>query len=315
MRSTLRSDPAGNALYWFERIRSYDYDGELTGYQRLVRYDLRSKRAERMFDDARGPLALTRDGMLVGRDARNDWVALVADDGAIQDLTYGDLDVIDFELVDDHTIALLAEGEGEPAVYVLDLDRPRPQHLIDADILLSTSGGSVYVVVDDKGVVIDAKTREQQPFAWSPGAKPNQDGLVYVEGQSVAVRSMRTGEARTLVKEAAPWKVVHQTGSVLARTPPAGGVSRAAVFANGDVRHLPSVRGGASILSTTNVGDQVWALIGHNTSNYVGDLANTPAESEVCLLPASGDVTFPGTAPWARSTSARRACSSPCAST
>jgi hypothetical protein len=230
---------------------------------------------------------------VVGRSAQKDWVALIDANGAVQDIVEGHFEVTDYELIDDHTLALLVAGDGERAVYTVDLDRPRPQHLIDADILLSTSQGRVFVVTkDDQGILIDPKSRAQQTFTWTAGSVPVEDNLLFVKDQSVVTRNMRSGNDRPIISHARDWKLRHQSGSVLARTPPRNEVSYAALFTNGEVRNLPDVRGGASIISTTNVGDQVWALVGHNTTNYIGDLAKTDAEADICLLPKSGHVTF-----------------------
>jgi hypothetical protein len=43
VRADLVASPDGGSLYWLEATRNYDYDGELRGTERLVRYDLRTR--------------------------------------------------------------------------------------------------------------------------------------------------------------------------------------------------------------------------------------------------------------------------------
>lgn len=139
-RSALAADPDGDALYWHETVTIRSFDAERATFQRLVRFDLRTRRSERLLDYV-APMMLFMRGKLVMLRPGNRWrIVMLEDDGAVQALTPDYLGVIDVEPLDEHTLVFLATGDGAKAVYTLDLDNPRPEYLADAGVLLSTSG-------------------------------------------------------------------------------------------------------------------------------------------------------------------------------
>lgn len=293
LRRALHADPAGGALYWFEARTGYGFDSDLYWYYQLVRYDLRNRRLDIVADHVTTPLHFLQDKVLVSREtSETNSLAMIGRDGRMQALLPDHFDVRDFEILDDHTLAVLAGGHGPRAVYLLDLNRPRPRHLIDAGLLLSTLGGKVFVRVDDAGIAIDAKTGERQSFAVDEVSWPLSGSAFWVEGSKVHSRSMTTGATQVAVATKQSWKLTHHGESILARSAVEKGRSAAMLLTGGAVTPLPTVRGGASILGATQLDGKFWALIGHNTANYSGDLASTNAETDVCLLPARSEVTF-----------------------
>jgi hypothetical protein len=294
VRTALVAAPDGSALYWVENVREYDFDSEQGTNTRLVRFDLRTRQAKALTDHASVPLRPFDGGVLARRPGGNHRAIFVDNDGRVQELTPSYLDVLDIEVVDRRTLALLADGDGARAVYTLDIEQPRPEHLIDATALLSASAGRVYVRVDeDAGVAIDLETRMRQAFTISKDATPLGDRAVVVDGEKVVLQSLTSGERETVVRTLRPWKLVYQVDTVLARTQPKADESAAWLVAGGKATKLPTVLGGASILRTARAGTQAWALIGHNTTNYAGDLAGTEAEADVCVLPETREATFP----------------------
>ncbi len=292
-RNALIASPDGTALYWLENVYSADYDADLYSYARLMRYDLRSQRTDTVLDHAGGPVQFINGLVLATRRVDDNFrVVIVGSDGHVQELTPVSLDVSDVEVLDARTIAFLADGIGARAVYTLDLGELRPYHLIDADRLLSTSAGRVFVQVEDRGIAIDAKTRKQEPFVPRDGAVPNADTVLYVEKNRVNAKKMMTDDNKEVITAPRDWRLTYQVGSVLARTPPRDDKSYAYVIADGRATQLTTVVGGASIIRATSIGNRTWALIGHNTMNYAGDLATTGPEADICLLPADDEVTY-----------------------
>jgi hypothetical protein len=86
---------------------------------------------------------------------------------------------------------------------------------------------------------------------------------------------------------------VYLGDTTLVRTAPKDNRSYASMIDGDVVQPLPTVVGGASILTAAKAGTQMWALIGHNSANFIGDLADTTAEVDVCRLPNTGEVTYP----------------------
>ncbi|NVB83293.1 MAG: hypothetical protein HOV81_33285 [Kofleriaceae bacterium] len=294
IRTQLTAGPDGR-LYWLERARDYDFDAELTGVNRLVRYDLRNRRAEVVFDDAGAPIRFIGGQLLALRHSHSgSWtLVLLAGDLHTQELTSSSLDVRDVEVLDAHTVVFLAEGVGARAVYVLGLDELKPYHLVDADILLSASGGHVFARKGDDVLVVDVKTRAISKVPYIRKSEPQGASLVHLDGERVLVHDMLSHETKPVELAARKWKLVYQGDTTLARTAPSGGRSYASVVANGRATALPTIVGRASIVSTAELDRRTWALIAHNTTNYQGDVGETDAEADVCALPAAGDVTVP----------------------
>jgi len=292
-RTSLVADPLGGGLYWFEPVRTHDFNSDLHGYETLVRYDLSSHRLEVIADHVTLPVTVLGDKVIVSRVVDKTATLALVDRGRhVQSLLPDYLTPVDVEPIDDHTIAVLANGDGPRAVYTLDLDRPRPHHLIDADVLVSTWGGRVLVYVDQDLVSIEPNGR-RRPLA-KPGdtAHPQGQDAYTVVDSAIHVHRMIGGDDRTIVGDKRRWKLSNQSGSILARTPPDADRSYAYLLAANTAKPLPTVTGGTSIVGAAQLGGQTWALIGHPSVNYVGDLGDTDAETEVCLLPASGTVAF-----------------------
>jgi hypothetical protein len=292
-RSELTADPEGNALYWFEPVRAWDFDAEMSGYSNLVRFDLRTRELTRVADHVRAPIIFTRLGIVVPRDVGEfRSLYLVERTGNLQQLLPDYLRPDDAERIDDHTIAVLARGDTRHAVYVLDLDRPRPTFLIEADTLLSVSGTVVFTQKDADGVSVDLATGVRRKFSVPNKVTPQGSDLWYVADQKIHVRSMTTDADRAPPVPARPWKLVHEYGQVLARTSPKDGDVYALLLRNGAAEKLADIRGKVTVMEALVADERTWALIGHNSSNYDGDVALTNAETDVCVLPETGSVTF-----------------------
>jgi hypothetical protein len=292
-RSRLTADPAGDALYWFEPVRALDFDAALRTYDQLVRFDLRTRELTRLVDHVRSPIVFTRDGIVVRRDIGDDLsLALLDHSGQVRSLLPDFMAPDDAEPIDDHTIAVLARGDAPRAVYVLDLDHPKPKFLIEADVLLSTSGTKVFTLKDDDGISVDLVTGEQRKFSVTPKLHPQGSDLWYVSDRKLHVRSMTTGADRAIVAPANAWKLVHERGQVLARTSQKDGNSQSLLLRDGAATTLAAVGGGVTVLEATMLGERAWALIGHNTGNYSGDIGDTNAEADVCVIAKSGVTPF-----------------------
>jgi len=292
-RTSLVADPLGGGLYWFEPVRTHDFNSDLHGYEILVRYDLASHRVDVVADHVVLPVTVLGDKVIVSRVVdKTTTLALVDRDRHVQSLLPDYLAPVDIEPIDDHTIAVLANGDGPRAVYTLDLDRPRPHHLIDADVLVSTWGGRVIVYVDQDLISIEPNGRRKTLPKPGDTAHPQGQDAYTVVDSAIRVHRMIGGDERTIVGDKRTWKLSNQSGSILARTPPEAGSSYAYLLASNTAKALPTVTGGTSIVGAAQLGGQTWALIGHPSVNYIGDLGDTDAETEVCLLPASGNVAF-----------------------
>jgi hypothetical protein len=294
VRDSLVASPDGQSLYWEELARNYDYDGELEATWNLVRYDLGERRATEIVSDVTTPIRFVGGDLVVPRYRDgNPRLTLVGHDGHLQELTPVSHYVEDVELVNSHTIAFLAEGVGARAVYTLDLAELRPYALVDADALLTTAGDNVLVRVDDDIAIVDPKTKQTSRVPYPRKSTVLGEHLFLVDGESVIEQDVRTGSPKPVISKPGNWKLVYQGDSVLARTPPDDDKSFAYVLTGSNAKQLPTVVGGASIIATTDSGSKTWALIAHNTSNYIGDVADTTAEADVCLLPARDQVSYP----------------------
>lgn len=296
VRAELVADPNGQWLYWLERNRNYDYDADMNESWHLMGYNVRTRQTELVVDDASGPIMFIGGQLLVTQHTARVRLMLRTSDGHTQEVTPTWLDIEDVEPVDAHTIAFLATGDGPRAVYMLDVNEQRSYHLADADTLLSSAGGKVFTRVEDEVVIVDARTRETTTVPWIKKSIPQGDRLLYVEKGNVLASNMVTHATASLVTTNRPWRLTYQGASTLARTAPAENRSYAYLITGDAVTPLPTVVGGASILGTAQIGKDgkdTWALIGHNSANYIGDLAKTDAEVDVCLLPTTSEVTYP----------------------
>jgi hypothetical protein len=291
-RQNLVADPAGEGMYWLEDSTSRNIDGDIHRWSQVVHYDLRSHHREVVRANIGAPLVVLRGKLLALRLTTNPTVAIVARDGTTQDLTPANLKVVDFEPVDEHTIAFIADGDGPRAVYTLDIDLPRPRYVVDADTLLDAADGHVFVLDGEQGIAIDLRSGERTTFKPTGHLFPVGIYQVEAEGSMVRGHSMIDGKVRTLVDTPDDWRFVYTPGAVLARTPPQHDVSEAVLLTATGTIPLPSVAGGTTLLGVANLDSDRWALVGHNTTNYVGDLADNSSESDVCLLPTSGTAVF-----------------------
>jgi hypothetical protein len=292
-RSQLVVGPDGESLYWLEEVRVVDFEAESQSYYRLMRFDFRTRRVDVVMDHAAAPVQFIAGEPLLLESGDDYRLVLIRPDGQVQELTPSYLDVFDFEIINDHAIAFLAEGDGKRAIYTLDLNEPRPAYLLDADVLLSTHDGNVYARVDELGVIIDPKTGKRDTFVPRKHAEPVGDIAYYVDSGTVKAESMSTGRGKAGVATPGDWKLVHQADSVLVRTPVRAGRSSAWLLRGDQATPLPDLVGGTSLLGVATRGAQTWAVVGHNSSNFVRDLGKTSPEADICLLPETGDVSFP----------------------
>jgi hypothetical protein len=294
VRYRLAAAPDGSSLYWFERLRNYDYDSDLDSSLRLMRYDVRSRETKEVFENATPPIRFIGGQLLALRvrdsEAR---LVLVGNDGHLQELTDTTLDVYDVELVDSHTIAFLASGVGATAVYTLDLSELRHYPLVDADTLLGTSAGTVFVRQGDDVVAVNTKTKAVTRSAYVMRSVGLGDHLFYVENGTVIAQDITSGSPKPTITTERAWKLAHQGDTILARTAVDDSKSFASVVTGERVVPLPTVTGGASIVATAQIGAKTWALVAHNTANYIGDVGDTDAEADVCLLPSTTEVSYP----------------------
>jgi hypothetical protein len=294
VRDSLSASPDGTSLYWLELLRNYDYDADLYGPWRLMRYDLQSRTTTQVVESATGQVRFIGGQPLIlrmrGSDAR---LVLVGNDGHLQELAHPGLDVYQVELVDSHTIVFLAQGLGAQAVYTLDLSELRHYPLIDADALLGTSGATVFVRQGDDIVAINTKTKATTRTPFVDRSVVLGDHLFYVEKEQVILQDIATGTPKPSITTNHAWKLVYQGDTILARTAVDHDKSFAYIITGDRATPLPTVTGGASIVRTVQVGTKMWALVAHNTQNYIGDVGDTNAEADVCLLPSSTEVAYP----------------------
>lgn len=286
-RTALRADPRGGGLYWLERAMARDFDGNDRSFDRLVRYDLATKRATTLFEPVSTPIQFTKDGVLVvSKRGENAALVHIQADGFVQALLPSYFDVKDVEPIDGTRYAVAAGVDNKWRIFTLDLDAPRPVHLYDADVLLSAVRGTVFVRDGKRTFAVDAETGEAAPRDVSAAGMPDRELVYFVEDQQVKVKSLATNETRTLVEDRRRWMLLHQSDSVLAR---AGTVNyqHAVLLQAGKATPLPRLRGGTSIVGLARLADATYALVGHNTSHVDGDLWAWAHEADVCMLDTS----------------------------
>jgi hypothetical protein len=291
-RRSLIADPAGKGLYWLEAERIRDWDGDIDVHWNLVHFDLRTRRSERVSTYNGSPLIANGEDVLGLRYNGNAAIARFRRDGTVEDLTPDYLDVLDFELVKGGLV-FIAEGEGPRAAYSMTLEGSSPTYLVDADTLLATAGDKVFLRTKDAGIALDLHTGARSSFKPSKHLTPLASDEVEVEDWRIVAHSMLDGSVRPLLPAKLPWDLRYSPGAVLARTPPDHELSEAVLLTPGDAITLPTLTGGTSLLGVTVGSGDRWALVGHNTANYLGDLAEIDPEADVCLLPATGTVAFP----------------------
>lgn len=289
-------DDGRQTLYWLQDVPQYDFDRALHTYTELMRFDLDTRTLWPVADDVRMPLRWMQ-GHMVARRAMpptfNTALVAIRSDGQIQSLVPDHLDVVDFEPIDDHRIALLADGEGPRGIYTVEFDGKRPVRLMDADRLQTISGERVIATVGDHLVSVDMKTGKQERLVRRERTTPNERFALWVDHDFVKERDVFSGREQVIVGDAQPWKLGYQHGSVLARTKPdKSNASRAYLISAGIARKLPTVVGGATISATTELAGHMWALIAHNTTNFAGDFVDQDVESDICMMPPSGKVSF-----------------------
>jgi hypothetical protein len=293
LRYHLQASPDGVSLYWLEATRQYDYNNIFRSFDNLVRYDLRERRAEVLIDHVERPLVL-RGGDVYTRRKRGEVHELVRVNRRkeVQILTPDYLDVLDVSEVDEKTLVFLADGDGNRAVYRFELDRPRYHYLGDATELYGVDGDRVYVAAKDGATVINLKTAVATPLGDVKRDVAHGKYLYTVVDETVHVLDLANGTDKVAIDKKAKWRVYDQYDSVLARTAPVDERSMGYALVDGVAKPLPNVIGGTSLFGTSKVGNKLWALVGHNTANSLGDTADTVAESDVCVLPESGPAVF-----------------------
>lgn len=293
LRYHLQAAPDAISVYWLEAVRQYDYNNIFRSFDNLVRYDLRDRRAEVMLDHVERPLVI-REGDVYTRRKRGEVRELVRVNRRkeVQVLTPDYLDVIDMSEADANTLVFLADGDGNRAVYRFSLDQPRYHYLGDATELYGVNGDRVYVSAKDGATVINLKTGVQTPLGEVTRDVAHGRFLYTVKDEVIHALDLASGDDKVIVDKKAKWRVYDQYDSVLARTAPDDDRSMAYMLVDGAAKPLPNVIGGTSLFGTSKVGNKMWALIGHNTANTLGDPADTVAESDVCVLPEGGPAVF-----------------------
>jgi hypothetical protein len=283
----------GGGFYWIELVPVRSYDGDVERFTRLFRYDLATGRAEAVRDNIGSPLVAVGRDLLGLRLADKSEVVKVDRNGWVQGLTPDTLDVIDFEPADEHTIVFIADGVGPRAIFKLDLFNPRPTYVADADVLLDVSDGRVFALTGDDGFAIDLGSGARTAFKPPKHIFPVGHVMLEVEQSSVTAYDMLDGKTRPVAPRAGKWRLLYSSGTVLARTPATDNRSDAFLVKPTELEELPTLLGGTTLLGVTTVGQDRWALVGQNTINYSGDLADTASEADICLLPTTPTVTFP----------------------
>lgn len=285
-RYLIQADPNGGGLYWFDRVVARSYDGDDVSYNRLIRYDIAKHEEKVLRDRVTSPLLFTTNGEPLFLLYVGETKALVKTrpDGHMQFVTPDYFDVVDVEPIDLRRFAILANGDGKSALYLLDLDRPRPVLLTDADVLLSATRTTIYARLGQESFAYDIASGTKSARTVPAKAMPDEDfAYEYVDGK-ITSRSMRdNSEPGTLIEDRREYMLLHQTDSVLARAGK-GDEHHAVWLRNGSATKLPRLRGGTSFVGVTMLGKDMWALVGHNTSNYDGDLYTLTHEGDVCLI-------------------------------
>ena len=285
-RYLIQADPNGGGLYWFDRVVARNYDGNDVSYNRLIRYDIAKHQTTVLRDRVTSPLLFTANGdpLFIQYNGDNKALVQTRPDGHMQFVTPDYFDVVDVEQIDPRRFAVLANADGKSAVYLLDLDRPRPTLLFDADVLLSATRTTIYVRIGDKSYAVDIATGAKEERTVPPKAMPDEEHAYEAVGGKITSRSMRTNdEPRMLVDDRRDYTLLHQTDSVLARAGK-GDEHFAVWLRGGTATTLPRLRGGTSFVGVTKLGADTWAIVGHNTSNYDGDLYTLTHEGDICLI-------------------------------
>ncbi|HUS29358.1 MAG TPA: hypothetical protein VMZ53_12655 [Kofleriaceae bacterium] len=293
LRFHLEPDPRGDGLYWMEAVEYFDYLSGLRSFENLIRYDLRTRTTTVITDHVIKPLLFSDGDVYVRRSFGDKKEFVHIDKGKrVHTLTPDYLDVDDVLQLDETTFALLADGDGARAVYILATDRPRPRYLAEANALVGHDGTHVLLQKGAEYLSVDVATGAATPFKNVPGATVLGPRAFLVENDQIHVHHLIKGDDYVAVDKKNQWKLVFQRDSMLVRTAPKDDRSEAFLIEDGKATPLPSVSGGTSIYGTAKLGDRLWALIGHNTANSILDPADTVTESEVCALPAGGPVIF-----------------------
>jgi hypothetical protein len=293
LRFHLEADPRGDGLYWMEAVEYFDYLSGLRSFENLVRYDLRTRTQSVITDHVIKPLLFSDGDVYVRRSYGDKKEFVHVDKGRrVHTLTPDYLDVEDVLQIDEKTFALLADGDGVRAVYIITTDRERPRYLADADSLVGFEGKRVLIEKAGETKVVDIATGDTTPFVNVPGATVLGPLAYLVENEQVHVHHLLKGDDHVVIDKKGLWKLVFQRDSVLVRTAPKDERSEGYLLEDGKATPLPSISGGTSIYGTARLGDRVWALIGHNSANSILDPADTVTESEVCALPAGGPVIW-----------------------
>jgi hypothetical protein len=293
LRFHIEPDPRGDGLYWMEAVEYFDYLSGLRSFENLIRYDFRTRTQSIVTDHVVKPLLFSGGDVYVRRSYGDKQEFVHIDKGKrVHTLTPDYMDVHDVLQVDENTFALLADGDGFRAVYILTTDRPRPRYLHDADTLVGVDAKHVLIEKGVDTLAVEIATGKTTPFVNVPGATVLGTDAFIVENEQVRNYQLMGGENRIVIDRRAPWKLVFQRDSVLARTAPKDDRSEAFLIEKGKATPLPSVSGGTSIYGTARLGSRMWALIGHNSANSILDPAETVTESEVCSLPSGGPVIW-----------------------
>lgn len=293
LRYHLQASPDGVSVYWLEATRQYDYNNIFRSFDNLVRYDLRDRRADVLLDHVERPLVI-RDDDVYTRRKRGEVRELVRVNRRkeVQVLTPDYLDVLDIAEADEKTLVFLADGDGNRAVYRYEIDRPRYHYLGDATELYGVDGDRVYVAAKDGATVINLKTAIATPLGDVKRDVAHGRFLYTVVDETVHALDLANGNDKVVIDKKAKWRLYDQYDSVIARTGPVDDRSMAYTLVNGVPKQLPNVIGGTSLFGTSKAGNKMWALVGHNSANTLGDPADTVAESDVCVLPDGGPAVF-----------------------
>ena len=213
-RYLIQADPNGGGLYWFDRVVARNFDGDDVSYNRLIRYDIAKQQETVIRDRTTSPLMFTTNGepVFILYNGDNKVIVQARPDGHIQFATPDYMDVIDVEQIDPRRFAFLANADGKSSVYLLELDRPRPQLLVDADVLLSATRTTVYVRDGMKSYAVDIATGEKEEHVVAAKAMPDED-LAYeaIEGRIVSRSMHRSDEPRTLIDDRRDYSFLHPT--------------------------------------------------------------------------------------------------------
>jgi hypothetical protein len=296
-RYSLRLGPDG-AAWWIERTVVYDYDGNSSAAERLVRMDPTTGAAATIATGVSAPFRLLGGGRIIYRHPSDDAssVVLWLPGGGTRTLTPPDLDVSHFEITpDQRTVVFEARGRGRTGAYAISLAGGAPVWLADADEVFTANADGA--ILSHDGAVVEVplgggKARALASFrATRPYDVVGGDVIHYDETHFYA-RPVAGGPDVVVLGPPGGWRMTGAPDHVfLSRR--TGDRAEGARIEGRTARATPVLVGGQELDGASPLpGGGFVALVAQDTDND-GTPEDERDEVDVCRLPAAGEVRIP----------------------